>query len=145
MAFRKALEAETIKIVRIAQLDLSRITFPGTMQGTMERLANVKTEVELEKETAKKVEEQIKTEAQQKILAKAKAEKAGTEIEEIGKMIRDNPSYLEYLRVQNEASAIDKMPAAFEALGKGGGTIVFGTTSPLNMMLSGKGAPAPAK
>jgi hypothetical protein len=138
-SFRKQLEAEKIRLVSIAQLDLSRITFPQTMQGTMERLANVKTEVELEKENAKKVDEQILTEKKQKVLAQAKAEKAGTEIEEIGKMIRSNPEYLEYLRVQNESAAIAATPAAFEGLGKGGGTVVFGSgSSPFNVMLGGK-------
>lgn len=88
--------------------------------------------------TVKKVDEQIKTEQKQKQLAQVKAEKAGTEIEQIGKMIRDNPQYLEYLKVQNDTLAIEKAPAAFEGLGKGGGTIVFGTSgSPLNMMLTG--------
>ncbi len=138
--FRKALESEKTKLVAIAQLDLSRITFPQTMQGTMERLANVKTEVELEKENAKKVDEQILTEKKQKVLAQAKAEKAGTEIEEIGKMVRANPEYLEYLHVQNESAAIEAMPRALEGLGKGGGTVVFGSNgSPMQLMLGSKG------
>lgn len=127
---KSAADSKRPELVTIGQVDLSNIHFPKAMQETIQRLANVKTEVELEKENARKVNEQIETEKKQKELALMKAQKAGSEISELGRVIRENPEYLTYLRITTA-------PATFEALGKGGGTLVFGDEQ-LQLMLGGK-------
>lgn len=133
-----AAQLKASQIVRIAQVDLSGIGFPAAMAGTMEQLANVKTQVELEKEQARKVDQQIATEQKKKELAQVQAETNGKQITEIGKLIKDHPEYLRYLEVQNEAARIEAWPKAFAHVGEQGGTVVFGSDA-MNMFLGKSG------
>lgn len=139
--------AKAPAVVQLAQVDLSNIVFPKSMVATMEQLANVKTEVELEKEKAKKVEQQgltelqrvereIITEQKNKELARVKAQKVGSEIEEIARASRANPEYEQYLLTQARADAIRGMPKALEFLGEPGMTLVLGDEQ-LQMLLKG--------
>lgn len=125
------------QIIKIAQVDLSGIGFPEAMVGTMEQLANVKTQVELEKEQARKVDQQIATEQKKKELAQVQAETHGKQITEIGKLIKDHPEYLRYLEIQNDAARIEAWPKAFAHVGEQGGTVVFGSDA-MNMFLNPK-------
>ena len=123
---RLSQSAEKIEILKISQVDLSAIVFPEAMKGTMEQLANVKTEVELEKERTKKIEQQILAEQKNKELAKVKAQKSSTEIEEIGRAVRENPEYLTYVRLNAEAEMVQGIPKALEFLGEPNSTLVIG-------------------
>lgn len=122
-SIRTSLE-ETFKdrkvVIRVHDVSISKIDFPDKMTELNNKLANRKTEIKLEEENLRKVKAEIETEKMQKDLEKVKAEKSVQEIELIGKIIRNNPEYLEYLMVTQQ-------PKTMEALGKGGSTFVFGT------------------
>lgn len=112
-------DAERPQIIKVYEITLSKIDFPERMMELNQQLANRKTEIAIENENKKKVEAQIQTEKMQKDLEKVKSEKSVQEIELVGKIIRDNPEYLEYLRIK-------QLPETVGNLGKGGGTLVFG-------------------
>lgn len=129
---------DKVRIVNLAQVDLSSIGFPESMKATMEQLANVKTEVELEKERERKVHQEIQTELKQKELATARAQKSATEIDEIGEAVRRNPEYLTYLQAIAQSKATQEMPAALGKLGATQGTVILGEGS-MNMFIPQKG------
>lgn len=113
-------ESDRPAIVKVYEVTLSKIDFPDKMMELNEQLANKKTQIKIEEEELRKVKAQIETEKMQKDLEKVKAEKSVQEIQLIGKIIRENPEYLQYLQVTQQ-------PKALEALGKGGSTFVFGS------------------
>lgn len=127
-------DAKRPQIIQIYEVTLSKIDFPQKMDELNQQLANRKTEIRIEEENKRKVEAQIATEKMQKDLEKVKSEKSVQEIELVGKIIRDNPEYLDYMRIQQQ-------PSLFEALGKGGGTFVIGGNNMPNLMFTpGKAA-----
>lgn len=113
------ISANRPQVVRVYEVTLSKIDFPDKMVELNQQLANRKTEISIENENRKKVEAQIATEKMQKDLEQVKTQKSVQEIELIGRVLRENPEYLDYLRVRQQ-------PSLYEALGKGGGTFIFG-------------------
>lgn len=123
-------DAKRPQIILVYEITLSKIDFPDKMMELNQQLANRKTEIRIEEENKRKVTAQIETERQQKDLEKVKSEKSVQEIELVGKIIRENPEYLEYLRVKQQ-------PEVFGALGKGGGTFIMGGGSGMPSLMLG--------
>lgn len=112
-------DAQRPRIIKVYEITLSKIDFPDKMMELNQQLANKKTEIAIENESKKKVEAEIATEKMRKDLEQVKTMKSVQEIDLLGEVLRANPEYLEYLRVK-------QMPETVGALGKNGGTLVFG-------------------
>lgn len=131
---------DKVSVIRVAGVNMSRIIPPESMRKRNEELANVKTQTKIQKNTRAKVEEEILTEQKQQELAMVKVNQKGAEVEEIGKRISQNPGYLRYLQIQNQKAAIAAWPKAFEGLGKGHATVMFGDSDPTMLLLGLQGA-----
>ena len=133
--FREHLKGEEgISRLIIHQVDLSHIGFPPSMQKTMDDLANVKTEVELEKEKKNRTDQEIQTEEARKKLEVVRASKSAIEVAELGRAMRENPEYAQYVRLQAEAAMLRQLPEAIGKLGNTPGTVIFGD-NPTSMFL----------
>lgn len=117
-------------VVIASQITLSNIEFPKEMLQKFEQLANKKTETQIEIQEQARVAQEIITEQKKKELAEAKATQQSVQFEEIGKVLRANPEYLEYLRIQ-------QLPEVAKNLSANGSTLIVGSDG-LNMFLGGK-------
>jgi hypothetical protein len=133
--FLKNLSGEgDVPRLMIHQVDLSNIGFPQSMQKTMEDLANVKTEVELEKEKKNRTDQEISTEKARKELEQVRASKSAIEVVELGRAMRENPEYAQYVKLQAEAVMMRNLPEAIGKLGSTPGTVILGE-SPTSLFL----------